>query len=76
MLRTIALAGVHDGKSISFRVSLSGSCHETKFRAGGGERERERSGKGEKEFFVSAHKLHGQEEDDAPVRSADTEQEE
>lgn len=40
------------------------------------ERERERSGKGEKEFFVSAHKLHGQEEDDAPVRSADTEQEE
>lgn len=24
MLRTIALAGVHDGKSISFRVSLSG----------------------------------------------------
>lgn len=33
MLRTIALAGVHDGKSISFRVSLSGSWHETKFRA-------------------------------------------
>lgn len=39
-------------------------------------KERERSGKGEEEFFVSAHKLHGREEDGAPVRSADTEQEE
>lgn len=44
MLRTIALAGVHDGKSISFRVSLSGSWHETKFRGRRG-REKEREGR-------------------------------
>lgn len=44
MLRTIALAGVHDGKSISFRVSLSGSWHETKFRATRRRRHREREG--------------------------------
>lgn len=31
MLRTIALAGVHDRKSISFRVSLSGPRHDANF---------------------------------------------
>lgn len=71
MLRTIALAGVHDGKSISFRVSLSGSWHETKFRATrkrrhrerGGERETIRKGVGEGILCLGAQITRGQEEE-------------